>query len=83
MLVLLFNPLFAKPTKWSNTLKQFIGNVPTNCLNTFDYFAGLAIQFYEAKTIALFVMNNYFLFSSQYFRERNCTRTLSQLSDAK
>ena len=26
------NPLSANPTKWSNTLKQFVGNFPTNCL---------------------------------------------------
>ena len=24
------NPLSAKLTKWSNTLKQFVGNLPTN-----------------------------------------------------
>ena len=24
------NPLSANPTKWSNTLKQFVGNLPTN-----------------------------------------------------
>ena len=33
-----FNPLSAKPTKWSNTLKQFVFNLPTNCLNVFDHF---------------------------------------------
>ena len=27
------NPLSANPTKWSNTLKQFVGNLPTNCLS--------------------------------------------------
>ena len=26
------NPLSANPTKWSNTSKQFVGNLPTNCL---------------------------------------------------
>ena len=25
------NPLNANPEKWSNTLKQFVGNLPTNC----------------------------------------------------
>ena len=25
------NPLNANLTKWSNTLKQFVGNLPTNC----------------------------------------------------
>ena len=25
-----FNPLSTKPTKWSNTFKQFVGKLPTN-----------------------------------------------------
>ena len=36
------NPLNANPTKWSNTLKQFVGNLPTNCLSVFDHFVKLA-----------------------------------------
>ena len=36
------NPLSANPTKWSNTLKQFVANFPTNCLRVFDQFVGLA-----------------------------------------
>ena len=28
--------------KWSNTLKQFVDQLPTNCLSVFDYFVGLA-----------------------------------------
>ena len=40
----LFNVLRANPTKWSNTLKQFVGNLPTNCLCVFDYFVGLALK---------------------------------------
>ena len=35
------NPLSANFTKWSNTLKQFVGKVPTNCLSVFDHFVGL------------------------------------------
>ena len=31
-------------TKWSNTLKQFVGNLPTNCLSVFDHFVGLALR---------------------------------------
>ena len=38
------NPLSANPTKWSNTLKQFVGNFPTNCLSMFDHFVGLALK---------------------------------------
>ena len=38
----LLNPLSANPTKWSNTLKPFVGNLPTTCLSVFDHFVGLA-----------------------------------------
>ena len=30
--------------KWSNTLKQFVGKFPTNCLSVFDHFVGLALK---------------------------------------
>ena len=39
-----FNPLSANPTKWSNTLKQFVAKLPTNCLSVFDHFVGLALK---------------------------------------
>ena len=32
------DPLSANPTKWSNTLEQFVDNLPTNCLSAFDEF---------------------------------------------
>ena len=38
------NPLSANPTKWSKTLKQFIGKLPTNCLSVYDHFVGLALK---------------------------------------
>ena len=38
------NPLSANPTKWSNTLKQFAGNLPTNCSSVFDHFVILALK---------------------------------------
>ena len=38
------NPLSANPTKWSNTLKQLVGKLATNCLSVFDYFVGLALK---------------------------------------
>ena len=38
------NPLNANPTKWSNTLKQFVRNLPTNCLSVFDHFVELAFK---------------------------------------
>ena len=40
----IINPLSANPTKWSNTLKKFIGQLPTNCLSVFDHFVGLALK---------------------------------------
>ena len=38
------NPLSANPTKWSNTLKQFVGQLPTNFLSVFDHFVILALK---------------------------------------
>ena len=37
-LTVALNPLSNNPTKWSNTLKQFVANFPTNCLSVFDHF---------------------------------------------
>ena len=38
------NTLSANPTKWSNILKRFDGNLPTNCLSLFDHFVELALK---------------------------------------
>ena len=38
------NSLSANPTKWSSTPKQFVGNLPSNCLSVFDHFVGLALK---------------------------------------
>ena len=38
------NPLNAYPEKWSNTLKQIVGNLPTICLSVFDHFMNLALK---------------------------------------
>ena len=38
------NPLSANPTKWSNILKRFVANFPTNCLSVFDHFVKLALN---------------------------------------
>ena len=40
----MINPLSANPQKWSNTLKQFVGNLPTICLSVFDHFMNLALK---------------------------------------
>ena len=39
-----FNPSRANPPKWSNTLKQFVRNLPTNCSSVFDHFVKLALK---------------------------------------
>ena len=39
-----FNPISANITKWSNTLKQFVGKLPKTCLSVFDHFVGLALK---------------------------------------
>ena len=39
-----FNPFSANFTKWSNTLKQFVGSLPTNCLSVFGHFVGFALK---------------------------------------
>ena len=38
------DPLRANPTKWPNTLKQFVGNLPTNCLSVFGHFVNFALK---------------------------------------
>ena len=36
--------LSANSTKWSNTLKQFVDNLPTNCLSVFNNFVKLSLK---------------------------------------
>ena len=38
------NPLSANITKWSNTLKEFVANLSTNCLSVFEHFVRLALK---------------------------------------
>ena len=44
ILIIVVNPLKANHTKWPNTLKQFVGNLPTNCLSVFGHFVKLAFK---------------------------------------
>ena len=44
MFNMVLNPLCANPTKWSNPLRQFVGNLPTNCLSVFDHFVRLSLK---------------------------------------
>ena len=41
---IIFNPLSTNPTKWANTLKQFVGKLQMSCLSVFDYFVGLVLK---------------------------------------
>ena len=43
-IILDLNALSANLTKWSNTIKQFVGNFQTNCLSVFGHFVGLALK---------------------------------------
>ena len=47
------NPLSANPTKWPNTLKQFVGNLPNNFLSVFDHFVGLALKGLGINTMVI------------------------------
>ena len=40
----LFKPLSTIFAKWPNTLKQFVGYLPTNCFSVFGHFVGLALK---------------------------------------
>ena len=40
----ILTPLSANPTKWSNTLKQFVGKLPTNILSVFVHFVKLMLK---------------------------------------
>ena len=40
----ILTPLSANPTKWSNTLKQFVGKLPTNILSVFVHFVKLVLK---------------------------------------
>ena len=59
--------LCTHPTKCSNTLKQLVDNLPTNCLSVFDHFV-------ELKLNGLSVVKKGQLFSNfcnQYFHYQN------------
>ena len=66
------NPPGANPTKWSNTLKQFIDNLPTNFFGVFDHFVGLALKGLKSSL----------LFNSFYCRFLFVNKTL-QLNNFK
>ena len=46
----LLNSLSTNRTKWSNTLKQFVGNILTNCLSMFDHSVRLMLKGFRLWT---------------------------------
>ena len=60
------NPLSANPTKWSNTLKQFVGNLP-NCLSVFDHFVILALKGLINIILMSLLLTLYLPFYCQYY----------------
>ena len=73
---LILNPLSANPTNWSNTLKQFVDNLPTNCLSVLDHFVKLALKGLTSEvkfgddSRRLFVSSKTFGFRSKNIFER-------------
>ena len=47
------NPLSANPTKWANTLKQFVSKLLMNCVSVFDHFVGLALKGLRSLTCSI------------------------------
>ena len=45
----ILNPLSANPTNWPNTLKQFAGKMPTNCLSVLGHFVKMALKRFISK----------------------------------
>ena len=60
------NSVNANPTKWSNILKQFVGNLPTNCLSVFDHLVRSALQ----RVKSFFCFRKSFWYSSKKSERR-------------
>ena len=68
------NPLSGNFTKWSNTLKQFVGNLPTNILGVFDHFVGSALKGLRTYTRTNLIINITWIISlkkSPYGKQRS------------
>ena len=64
---MLLNPLSTNPEKWSNTLKQIVGNLPTICLSVFDHFMNLALKGLSFCTNFTFVTVPNFSLKMKFF----------------
>ena len=73
-----FNPSSAKFIKWSNTPKQFVGKLPTNCLSVFDHFSGLALK---GLSLFRFIKSSFkcFYFINSLFKRKSVLK-LTQVS---
>ena len=56
--LLLFSPLSGNLTKWSSTLKQFVGNLSTKCLSVFDHLMGLALKGLNSRLNLIYFANS-------------------------
>ena len=65
-MLIFINPLSASFTKWSNILKQFVGNLPTNCLIVFDHIVGLALKVLNHFTLMIVFVVSGFQFSAVF-----------------
>ena len=77
------NPLNVNFTKWSTTLKHFVGNLAMNCLSVLDHFVGLVLKglsrsttreatrvqslLYQKSSLALLVVNETYTKMLHYF----------------
>ena len=71
------NPLSAKLTKWSNTLKQFVGNLPTNCLSVFDHFFILASKGLNFPEKNILLLSKLLLSTEQIVRIKKMVTVIS------
>ena len=57
-------PLSVNSTKWPNTLKQFVGKLPTNCSGKFDHFVKLTLKGLKQQLAynLLTAKNKYFIY---------------------
>ena len=76
--ITIINLLSANPKKLSNTLKQFVGNLATNCLSVFDHFVKLALKELTLKDFMLTeFFSNRWIKSMTFWKKKNCESFLS------
>ena len=54
----------ANSEKWSDTLKQFVGKLPRNCLTMFDHFVWLTLEVSTSNLVA--VVMTYYTYKSLF-----------------